>query len=62
MKEVGKIMGIPNVTTNTEGWFKNHSKTMKKILSKMSDAEKNALNKEAEEMVENGMPEDYQRK
>lgn len=62
MSEIGIIMGLESVDTNTPGWFIHRTTATKNILCKMSEAEKDNLRNIGKEMAETGMPEDLQRK
>ena len=62
MKEIGSIMDLESVDTNTPGWFAHRTTAAKNLLDKMTDAEKNILRKKGEEMAEKGFPEELQRK
>ena len=62
LKEIGTMMGIDAVDTNTPGWFNHRTAASKNILDKMTEAKKNELRKLGDEMLEKGMPEEIQRK
>lgn len=62
MKEIANLMGIESADTNTEGWFQHRTTAAKIVLNNMTEAERNALRQEAEDMAEKGMPEELQRK
>lgn len=62
MKEVASIMGLESADTNTAGWFQNRTLAAKNILNEMSEAEKNVLQNEADELAAKGLPEDVQRR
>lgn len=62
MKEVASIMGLESADTNTPGWFENRTTAAKNILNVMTEAQKNRLRDEADEMAAKGLPEEVQRK
>lgn len=61
-EEIAKLMGIDSADTTTEGWFQHRTKACKNILNGMTDAERNTLHQEAEDLAERGWSEDYRRR
>lgn len=55
-------MGLESADTNTPGWFENRTTAAKNILNVMTEAQKNRLRDEADEMAAKGLPEEVQRK
>lgn len=62
MQEIASMMGIDSADTNTPGWFSMRTPAAKNILDRMSEAEKDKIRKEGDEMAAKGLPEDVQRK
>jgi hypothetical protein len=61
-EEIAKLMDIDSADTTTEGWFQHRTKACKNILNGMTDAERNTLRQEAEDLAERGWSEDYRRR
>jgi len=62
LKEIGQIMNMASVDTNTPGWFNHRTKATKNIISNMTDAEKEELQRKAEKIGEIGLPEEVKRR
>jgi hypothetical protein len=62
MKEVASLMGLPSADTHTPGWLGYRTQASKNVLNNMSVVDKNALQDQADEIVEKGLPEERQRK
>jgi hypothetical protein len=61
-KEIGAIMGLDHVDRFTHGWFPHRNTASKNILDNMTDSEKTAIRKKAEDFAANGLPESIKRK
>ena len=62
MNEIGTIMGVDYVDTNTPGWFKHQMAASQNLLNNMLDKAKEELGRKGEELGEKGMPVELQRK
>jgi hypothetical protein len=62
LKEIGNIMGLDQVTTMTPLWFSHRLSAIRNIIERMSDAEKEQLQAEVEEINSKGYPEEVKRK
>ena len=62
MNEIGSIMGVDYIDTNTPGWFKHQMAASQNLLNNMSDKAKEELGRKGEELAEKGMPVELQRK
>lgn len=62
LKEIANLMGLEYADTQTLGWFNYRTAASKNILRCMTHVEKEKLRKDAEDMAENGLPVDLQRK
>lgn len=62
LNEIGTIMELPSVTTNTPGWMNHRLTASKNILDAMTPDEKKILEGKAEAMGGHGLPEDVKRK
>ena len=61
-EEIADIMGLDSADSKTTGWFAHRTTASRNILNRMSNAEKNKLNQQAEKMGEEGLPEELKRK
>lgn len=62
LEEIASMMGLPEVTTATPGWFPYRLPACRAILDRMTDSERANLDAEAEKVREQGWPKDRQRK
>ena len=62
MNEIGNIMGVDYVDTNTPGWFKHRMAASQNLLNNMTGKEKDELHRKGEELAAKGMPVEFQRK
>lgn len=60
-KEIASILDLDSADTNTPGWFQLRTKASKNILNAMAEDEREALEKEAERMQNEGLPPDVQK-
>ena len=60
--EIALLLGVPEVTTTTPGWFGACMKAMGNIIAWMSPEEKATLEQERERISQEGHPEELRRK
>ena len=60
--EIASLLGVPEATTTTPGWFRARMTAMGNIIARMSSEEKAALEKERERISREGHPEPLRRK
>ena len=61
MKEIGVILDIKNVTTQTPGWFAARTTVIKTVRDSMSQEEVVAFEAEIEALSKEGYDEKHQR-
>ena len=61
-KEIGNMMGVEDMTTNTPGWFQMRMPAIKRVFDSMTEVEKAVLDSEQERMMGEGYPEQTKRR
>jgi hypothetical protein len=62
MQEIGRLLGVDNVTTKTPLWFTKHMQAIKHLIEDMTTDELNSLDIEVEEVRKKGYNEKQQRR
>jgi hypothetical protein len=60
--EIASLLGVPEATTATPGWFGARMRAMGNIIQRMSEEEKVVLEKERDRISGEGHPEETRRK
>jgi hypothetical protein len=60
--EIASILNIDTASTSTPGWFTLRTKASKNLLESMTEEERKSLEKDADRMQREGLPEDVQRR
>jgi hypothetical protein len=60
--EIASLLGVPEASTGTKGWFDVRMKAIGNLIARMSPAEKEELMKERDRIAQEGHPEEIKRK